>query len=292
MIPKTVDLSVIIPSFNTALLLVECIESIHSRTWRGCIEIIVVDNGSTDGTSDVVARKHPNVQMIKLPDNRGYGAACNAGARKAHGTVLLFLNSDTQVLEGSLNAVLDAFHQFPDLGCASCREISPKGETVPGCLSHHTLRSAISAMTRYAIFRAEGARLRITDWDRKSDRWVENANGFAWAIRREAFEKIGGFDENIFLYFEEQDITLWLQQAGYRNRYLSGARVIHLLSQSSKKISLWKKRQLWLRSFVCLRKKHGLSRSVIMDSVIIYPFLVLWWMRACIREWRLFKLVI
>jgi GT2 family glycosyltransferase len=182
------------------------------------------------------------------------------------------------VLAGSLDVVMRGFREFTDLGAAACHELSADGETVAGCRSHHTLRSGISFLTGFRLFRKEGDRYRIADWDRESDRWVDNVSGFAWAIRRSVFDQIGGFDERLFLYFEEQDMAIRLQQAGYRIRYFSQARIVHLNARSTASLGAFGRRRRWVKSFVCLRAKHGLSPSAGLDRLVLYSFLAIWWL--------------
>jgi N-acetylglucosaminyl-diphospho-decaprenol L-rhamnosyltransferase len=267
--------SVIIPSFNTAALLAQCIASLPAD-----VEIIVVDNASRDGSAEMVAAKFPQVKLVRLPVNCGYGAACNAGAKIATGDALLFLNSDTEVQPGALDCIVNAFREWPDLGAVACHELALNGRTVMGCRSHHTLRSAISFLSGYRLFRAEGDRYRIVDWDRQDDRWVDNVSGFAWAIRRSVFEPLGGFDENLFLYCEEEDMAMRLAQCGRRIRYLAGARIAHAGARSSRALGRWGRRQRWLESFVYLRHKHHQSRSAWLDRLVLYPFLVAWWLAS------------
>jgi N-acetylglucosaminyl-diphospho-decaprenol L-rhamnosyltransferase len=265
------DISVIVPSYNTSELLAKCL-----TTLRG--EIIVAANASHDGSAAMVRQRFPNALVVELPVNRGYGAACNAGAKMAHAEVLLFLNSDTEVKPGTLDCIVNAFRQWPDLGALGCHELATDGRTVMGCRSHHTLRSAVSFLSGYRLFRMEGDRYRIVDWNRQDDRWVDNVSGFAWAIRRTTFERLGGFDENLFLYCEEEDMALRLAKLGLRIRYLADARIIHAGARSSRALGLWGRRQRWLESFVYLRRKHGQSRSKLLDRCVLYPFLVLWWL--------------
>ena len=265
------DLSVIIPSYNTAALLGECLESLPAT-----VEVIVADNASRDGSQEMIRRRFSGTKLVELKENRGYGAACNAGVKLATGKVLLFLNSDTRIEAGTLDAIIQGFDD-PQVAAIACHELTIAGGTVLSCRSHHTLRSGISFLSGYRLFRREGDRYRIVDWDRESDRWVDNVNGFAWAVRRDVFEKVGGFDENLFLYFEEQDYALRLQQMRFRIRYLSAARIRHHGAASSQVLGRWRLRRQWVRSFVYLRQKHGLSRSVWLDRLILFPCLAAWW---------------
>lgn len=267
----TPALSIIIPSFNTARLLADCLDSLRGAD----AEIIVVDNASADGSPDLVATDYPHVTLVRLPVNRGYGAACNTGAARATGDYLLFLNSDTRVEPGTLDVIVDAFRRDPTVAAVACHELTPEGQTVWGCRSHHTLRSAISFLSGYRMFRAEGNRYRITTWDRTTDRWVDNVSGFAWAIRKNVFCELGGFDENLFLYCEEEDMALRLQNAHHKIFYLSDARIVHLGGRSSGFLGRFGRRRMWLDSFIYLRRKHGLTRHPWLDRVVLYPFLIL-----------------
>ena len=142
-----------------------------------------------------------------------------------------------------------------------------------------TLRAGISFLTGYRLFQGEGNRYRMVDWDRQSDRWVDNVSisMFAWAIRREMFEQLGGFDEQLFLYCEAQDVGIRLQKIGGRTLFCAAARIIHLSGRSSIEIGRWGRRRQWVESFVYVRKKYGLSVSAWLDRIVLYPFLLMWW---------------
>ena len=271
-------LSIIIPSFNTAALTRNCLQSILAQPGRTTNEIIVVDNGSRDGTVELVGREFPQVTVIAEPVNCGYGMACNIGAGHAHGEFLLFLNSDTQMLDGALDSVSEAFRREPSPAAVACREVDVDGRTAWSCFGRQTLRAAISFLTGYRLFRRDGDRYRMADWDRQSDRWVDNVSGFAWAVRRTTFEQLGGFDAHLFLYCEEQDFGIRLQQISGRILFCADARIIHLSGRSSIEIGRWGRRRQWVESFVYLRRKHRLSRSASLDRIVLYPFLLMWWL--------------
>jgi GT2 family glycosyltransferase len=269
-------LSVIIPSYNTAPLVRQCLRSILSRPRPVSVEIIAVDNGSSDGTAELIRNEFPEVKVIALPANHGYGAACNRGAQHAQGGILLFLNSDTQVQEGALDVVVEAFRRQPSPAAVACHEVDPAGNTVLSCYSHHTLRSGISFLTGYRLFKREGDRYRVAGWDRKTDRWVDNVSGFAWAIRRETLNQLGGFDEELFLYCEEQDMAMRLEPLGGKILYCADARILHLGGGSSKPMGRFATRRQWVESFVHLRRKHGVGAGAWLDRIVLYPFLLLW----------------
>ena len=271
--------SVIIPSYNTAGLLAECLESLPAS-----VEIIVADNASTDGSTQMVRQRFPRVKVVESPENRGYGAACNAGAHCATGEFLLFLNSDTRVEPGAIDAIVNAFRAEPQTAAIACHELTASGETVSGCRSHHTLRSAVSFLSGYRLFRREGARYRVTDWDRQTDRCVDNVSGFAWAIRRDVFHEVGWFDEKLFLYCEEEDMALRLMRGGYRMRYCAAARIVHLGARSSGELGRLGRRRRWLESLVYLRRKHRHSLCRCCDRIILYPFLWMWWIGSVFKK--------
>lgn len=269
-------LSVIIPSYNTAPLVRQCLRSILSLPRHISVEIVVVDNGSSDGTAELIRNEFPEVTVIAQPVNCGYGAACNRGAEQARGEILLFLNSDTQIQNGTLDVVAKAFRQEPSPTAVACHEVGPAGNTVLSCYSHHTLRSGISFLTGYRLFKGEGDRYRVAGWDRKTDRWVDNVSGFAWAIRRETLNQLGGFDEGLFLYCEEQDIAMRLRPLGGKILYCANARILHLGGGSSKLMGRYATRRQWVESFVHLRRKHRVGAGAWLDRIALYPFLLLW----------------
>src|ERR1035438_365417 len=156
------DLSIIIVSYNTSKLLDECLESIHTGTGRPALEIIVVDNASSDASPDMVARKWPLVRLIRNSGNQGFAKANNQALRTCRGRYAILLNSDTQVRGDALERMLGFMDTHPDVGILgpqlrnSDGTLQPSGNRMPSALSQiwwslpfHRMFSAESWRTRY-----------------------------------------------------------------------------------------------------------------------------------------------
>lgn len=193
-------------------------------------ELIVVDNASGDGVAEELAREAPGARLVRESVNRGYGAACNRGARETDRPYLLFLNSDAIVGPGAVAALADALDR--DAGLAA---VGPRLRNPDGSLQ----RSIRRLPTPWRIF-CESAGLAFlfggrapleghtaTRQDHARSREVEALMGAALLVRRAAFEQVGGFDEAFFVYAEETDLMARWRARGWRLFYEPAAEVVH-----------------------------------------------------------------
>jgi N-acetylglucosaminyl-diphospho-decaprenol L-rhamnosyltransferase len=280
-------LSIIIPTYKRTDLLDTCIQSILATQGELKLEIIAVNDGSEQEPFTQLQKKYSQIQILHLLTNQGIGKANNEGAQAAQGEILFFLNCDTQLCPGTLQEIVFLFGKNPKLGCLGCHELSSTGETMTTWRGRHTLRSAISGMTGFRIFKREGKRHRIPEWDRKSDRWMNNLHDFAWAVRRQIYQGIGGYDEIMRFYHGDCEIAMRLEKAGHPILYCAKARVIHHVGAYSKSISKSKVIYLWIKYFIYFRKKHHLSKSTFLDMVILCPFAFIWWVRRVLYALRM-----
>lgn len=190
--------SIIIVTHNSVAFIGPCLRSLSSQTIGA--EVVVVDNGSTDGTADLVRSQFPNVKVITQP-NLGFGAGCNRGAREAQGDVLAFLNPDTEAQPEWLAALIDGLQpgrihtsQIVDLD-------DPARVQTLGLDLHYT---------GVATLRRAGERAPITGPPEE----VPGFSGAAFAMMRSDFESLGGFDEGFFLYMEDVDLAWRARRAG------------------------------------------------------------------------------
>jgi len=216
--------SVIIPTYNGERLLVPCLEALRAQEYpRECWEIIVVDDASRDGTRARLASEYPEVQVVVLPTNRGLAAACNAGAAVARGEALVMLNNDTEVEPGWLAALLEPLAADPTVGAVAAKMLLFDRRDI--------LHSAGDLYGRDGIPRNRGV------WERDvgqydADVRVFGGCGGAVAYRRTAWEEVGGFDEQLFMYLEDVDLAWRLRLLGWEARFAPRARVYHHLSAS------------------------------------------------------------
>lgn len=234
------DLSVIILTYNTRELTRACVQSVlaDAATSGLNIEVIVVDNGSSDGTAHALrqacaaAPLPARVQVIENADNLGFARGNNVGLAAAQGRYRLLLNSDTVVVPGALTALVHFMDAHPDAGACGPMLLNPDGTLQPSGRPLPTLRSLFVDMTRlYRLTRRDMFAQRGRDYTRVAK--VGELSGAALMIRREVYERVGGFDPNLFAYYEDVDLCKRIGDAGYAIYYVPQAQITHLWKRSS-----------------------------------------------------------
>ena len=217
--------SVVIPTWNGAGMLRLAMLSLRRQTWTD-FETIVVDNGSTDSTAAMLARDFPEVRVITFAENRGFAPATNAGLREARGGILVCMNNDLEAEPGWLEALVTALDRRPDVGSVASRMMDARR---PGIID-----AAGDAMSLVAwnVGRGEPD----GPWFGEG-REILSACAGAAAYRREVFERVGYLDEAFFAWFEDVDLGLRAQIAGFRCWYEPSAVVHHLGSATAAKMS-------------------------------------------------------
>lgn len=231
-----IDVSVVIVSWNTRDLLSQCIASVirQASKARLHVEIIVVDNASSDGTADLLHRDHPNITVIALSENRGFAAANNLGIASARGAALLLLNPDTEMLPGSLSALWQTLLASPRVGMAGALLLNPDGS-----LQSAGYRFPGLIQTFLDIFpihpRLIGSRLngRMPPGDGLSPLAIDHPLGACMLVRRDVIDQVGMLDDQYFIYSEEIDWCRRIKTAGWMILTTPAARVIHYGGQST-----------------------------------------------------------
>ena len=231
------DCSTIIVSYNTFELTREAVHTALRAASGLEHEVIVVDNDSPDESADRLREvfpvsTYPNVHIIANQENAGFSKANNQGAALAQGDVLFFLNPDTIVRNDAVRQLVTFLRARPDIGAAGPRVFNPDGSdqasTLPfqtaGWLLHHYL--PIGDLLRGADQR--------TDTIPLDSQPVDIVVGCALALRRDAFDKVRGWDESYFMYAEETELCWSLQETGYTNYFLREAEIVHYGGASSR----------------------------------------------------------
>lgn len=221
-------MAVAVVNWNTRELLRQCLRSVLAGP---ATEVVVVDNGSSDGSAEMVRREFPGVRLEVEPSNPGYGAGCNTGVRATAADFVLVLNSDTIVPPDALPALSAVLDAEPRAAIVGPRLLNPDGTPqrsvypFPGpvarLLLHQpfaTLVETLPPLRRRYVGRWWGGRTRVVPW----------VLGAAFAIRRTAFEEVGGFDESYEMYFEEVDLCYRLGRRGWRTLFAPVTTIVHL----------------------------------------------------------------
>jgi GT2 family glycosyltransferase len=208
--------SIIIVNYNGLHFLKQCLNSLLKSN-EGDTEIIVVDNASQDGSIEMINKYFPQVSLICLPENVGFGAGNNVGAREAHGEYLAFLNPDTVVEPGWLKGLIVPLEKNPLVGMTTSKILlMDKPDLINTCGND----VHISGLT---LCRGLGAP--ASAYNQPAD--VNAISGAAFAIRRELFDKLGGFDPGFFLYMEDTDLSLRARLAGFKIVFTPDSVIYH-----------------------------------------------------------------
>ncbi len=233
---KSTDLSVVIVSWNTRELLDRCRASLVDDAQRARIgiEIIVVDNASSDGTADWLQADHPDVTTVRLDRNAGFAAANNVGIRRASGRDLLLLNPDTEVLPGSLATLLRTLHSMPHIGMVSGLLLNPDGS--PQSSGYRFPDLTQTFLDFFPLHpRLVGSRIngRVSPGDERTPYAVDHPLGACMLVRRDVVDRVGILDEQYFMYSEEVDWCRRIRAAGWSILIAPDARIIHHGGQST-----------------------------------------------------------
>ena len=216
-------ISIVIPTYNTAAMTLGCCRSVLSSMPESS-ELIVVDDGSHDGTVDVLSSQAPQVRVLRLETNRGFAAAANRGVAEATGDIILLLNSDAVVEDGALQAFLSAFENDSSLGVAGARLLEQDGRPQWSGGTTPTLLWMIGVVSG-AGHLARRFRRKIDDPNRGID-WV---SGAAMAFRRAVWRDAGPLSERFLFYCQDLDFCVHARAAGWKIRIIENARVVHAL---------------------------------------------------------------
>jgi GT2 family glycosyltransferase len=218
--PVNSEFSVIIPNWNGVEHLPTCLDSLRRQTIER-VEVMVVDNGSTDGSLQLLGDRYPEVRLLALGENRGFAGACNAGMRAAEGEFTVLLNNDTEVDAQWLEEVRSAFKRHPEAGMVASKMLLFDRRDM-----FHT------AGDFYRVDGVPGNRgvWQQDDGQYDDEEYVFGACGGSAAYRREMLAEVGLLDEDFFYSCEDVDLAWRAQLAGWRCVYAPRAIVYHKLS--------------------------------------------------------------
>jgi len=288
----TPDVSIIIATWNAKDLVIENLRSIFENVKGLSLEVILVVNGSKDGTQGLVREIFPQVVLIDNEENLGFTKANNIGIRLAAGKHLLLLNDDTVVLPGSVEEMAAYLNAHEDTAVVGPQLLNRDGSK-QNCI--HNIPSILNEIIPTFIFQI----VLPSRYPSKREHYTEPLEvqailGACMMVRREAIEKVGLLDEGFFSYLEETDWHLRFTQAGYRIVHIPSAAIYHVHGASSKKRFPGQSRVEYYRSLYYFFRKHygtGAYRSlVVMKSMrlaVSVLFLFLFCLLTGFRKERL-----
>jgi GT2 family glycosyltransferase len=231
-IPAAVDrpqISVVIVSFNTAQMTLRCLESVRADLGGINAEVIVVDNGSTDGSAEAITAGAPWAKLIVSPRNLGFGGGNNLGLAQAKGENLLLINTDAFPQSGAILALMRYLNEHPKTAVVGPRLLNADGSMQQSCFRFPTpLRSWMENLWISAAMKRHPSIDDYRFWAHDAERSVDFVIGACILVRRSAYEQVGGFDERFFMYAEESDWMYRMHRAGWEINFTPTAVVTHL----------------------------------------------------------------
>jgi GT2 family glycosyltransferase len=262
------SIAVVIVNYNTRDYLRQCLATVLLEEPG---EIIVVDNGSSDGSAEMVRTSYPSVTLFDNSWNRGYGAAANQGITRCTAKYVLLLNSDTLLLTGALAALTTYLDQHPSVAIVGPRLVNPDATLQPSCYAfpgtlkwflHYEVSGQL--IRRIPILRDYQQRA----WPHSQAQAVPWVMGAALVIRRAAFEAVGGFDESYFMYCEETDLAYRLKAINWQIHFAPVATVMHVGQASTNQYRTAMAIQHIASRLLFYRKHYSRVRFVILSVMV------------------------
>jgi len=236
MVPEERTVSVVIVSWNAKRYLAQCLESLSAERCKPSMEIVVVDNDSTDGSPEYVEKHHPKVRLVRNRSNLGFAKANNIGIREAAGKYVCLLNSDVKVLADCVAKLVNFCEAHPEVGMVGPRIMGGDGKLQRSCRGFpglwNMLCRALSLDGLFPRCKPFGGYLRrYQDYGKLAP--ADILSGCFWMIRREALKDVGLLDESFFMYGEDMDWCKRFWEAGWGIFYVPQAEAIHYGGASS-----------------------------------------------------------
>ena len=274
------EIAVVIISYNTRELLLECLASLIESGKGVEMEIVVVDNASVDGSPEAVAERFPKVIIINNESNLGFGAACNQAIRATTAPLILLLNSDARLNSQALEALLHCMNMNKFCGAAGCRLENAAGREA---VNTRNFLSPLNQALEYAgvskwtdwryLARTRRPKLDENLIDCSID-WIE---GSCLLLRRTALEEAGFFDEAFFMYSEDEDLCMRLRKAGREICFTAAGTALHHGGASTEQNRTGMLRHFYLSQILFLLKHRG-KWSALTFKFVTFAVLAMKWM--------------
>ena len=256
--------TLVIVNYNTAADLRKCLRSV--REVLGGVETLVVDNGSTDGSREMVLDEFPQVRLVDNPGNPGYASACNRGIAAAERPYVFILNSDVEFLQDGLEELIERMDADPGIAAAGPMLLNSDGSVQMSCRRFPSMLSSVVHGFLGEIWPGNPLTVsyQMKDLCRDEACEVGWVSGAAMLLRRTAALEVGGFDEAYFMYVEDVDMCRRLREAGYRVVYDPALRLLHHIGRTSSQQSLRMLYHHHRSMFIFFRRSHRGWRGALL----------------------------
>ena len=268
-----VQVSIIIVNYNVRYFIEQAIVSIKKAAKQIPYEIIVVDNNSSDTSVEMLQQKFPEITLIINKENVGFGRANNQGIKIAKGSYILLLNPDTVLQENTLDVCLDFMTKTADCGAVGVKMIDGKGNFLPESKrALPTPKVAFYKMSGLSALFPKSktfGKYHLGYLDKNTNHEVEVLSGAFMFFKADLLNRIGGFDEDYFMYGEDIDLSYQVIKQGYKNYYVADTSIIHYKGESTKKGSL-NYVKVFYEAMLIFAKKHFTSKQAKFYGAAIY----------------------
>ena len=277
------ELTIIIVSWNTREILRQCLQSVFASQTTKNLKVWVVDNGSSDGSGQMIEDLFPQVQIISNDDNVGFAHANNQAIKASSSDYVMLLNPDTILEKDVVETLINFLENNPDIGAVGPRLLNPDRTLQESAYPEPTLAREfwrLFHLDRFYYY----ARYPMDEWSLIDARDVDVLMGACLLVRRRALDQVGLLDDNFFVYSEEVDLCTRIREYGWRISWVPTVVVVHLGGQSTQQIKQEMFLQLYKGKIQYFRKHHtplvvGLYKSVMfcayMVSIAMTPFFFL-----------------
>lgn len=268
------DVSVIIVTRNTCALTVSAVASVLENSGKLQTEVIVVDNGSSDGTAVALGEQFAAVRCLRSETNLGFARAVNRAAREASGEFLLLLNSDAVLQPGALPAAIEWMRANPRCGVAGAQLLNADGSRQNSIANFPTLATELlnKSLLRRLFPRRYPGKEQVFD----SPVEVETVIGAFMLVRRELWDLLGGLDERFFFFVEETDFCFQARKRGWQVMHLPHVFVGHGRGQSAKQVLPAARVEYWRSRYAYFAKNHGWAARIALRAGLQLRLVIDW----------------
>jgi len=278
---KVPEVSIVIVSWNVRELLRKCLYSIFQNGEGKKFQVLVVDNFSKDGSSQMVNTEFESVKLIANEHNLGFAAASNQGIRQSCGEYVLLLNPDTEIIGDAIKMLVAFMKEHQDVGVVGCKLIRADGSLQRSRHGHITLLRTLTwacglhnLIPHGRIIKGIGRLLEpgfrsfIYLADENKVSYPAALNGACMLLRRKALDEVGFLDEDFYMYCEEWDLCYRLQEGGWKVAYIPNAKIIHHGGQSAKQAHRRMSVEIFKSHVFLYKKHHGHNSATLAKAAI------------------------
>jgi GT2 family glycosyltransferase len=258
------DMSIVLVCWNNKAYLDPCLKSLYEGGLKSSFDVVVVDNGSTDGSQQMLAEKYPEVILVQNEGNVGLGKASNQGIKATNGRHVLLLNNDTLVNGPALDVLVDYLDAHPEAGATAGKLLNPDGSFQSGYAPFSTLLEEFLIVTHIGEMLWPGYPSHGDSNEIKAAGWMSSA---CLLVRRTALDQVGLLDEGYFIYGDEADLQYRLNKAGWKVAFLPNSSIIHFGGRS---MDRWKRRKMVYRGKMMFYKNNYGFLSTLLLRLLFF----------------------